>query len=169
MRRAVVALAAVAAVVAFLFSVCGDGRPGGGSIDAGSPSAFDSALRSLRGKPVVVNYWATWCEPCKSEMPRIVAAAKKYSGRVHFLGVDVEDDTKTAASFARRYGMTFRSLSDPDGKIRRDQDILGLPVTVFYAADGELKFLHNGEIFEKELETKIEEVLALAADRSSDG
>jgi hypothetical protein len=100
-------------------------------------------------------------------MPRIVDAAEKYEGRVHFLGVDVEDDGKAAASFARRYGMTFRNLSDPDGEIRRDQDLLGLPVTQFYSANGDLSFIHNGEISAKELEDKIEDVLALKGEKDS--
>lgn len=161
MRRAIVVLVALVAIAAFVFVLTRGGSRSVGDITDATPTLFDSTLRSLRGKPVVVNYWATWCGPCKEEMPRIVAAAKKYEGRVHFLGVDVEDDPKSAASFMRRYGMTFRTLSDPDGKIRKDQKLLGLPVTAFYSADGDLSFLHNGEIETGELERNIEDVLAL--------
>jgi cytochrome c biogenesis protein CcmG/thiol:disulfide interchange protein DsbE len=163
MRRAVVAAVVLFAAGTFVFALTRGSNPSIGDIDRGTPTIFDSTLQSLRGKPIVVNFWATWCEPCKSELPRIVAAARKYAGRVHFLGVDVEDDPKTAASFVRRYEMTFRSLADPDGRIRRDQDLLGLPVTQFYSAAGELNFLHNGEISAEELEEKIEDVLALGS------
>ena len=127
-----------------------------------------STLESLKGKPVVVNYWATWCGPCKEEMPRIVAAAKKYAGRVHFLGVDVQDDVKSAAGFIRRYDMPFRSLSDPDGEIRNAEKVLGLPVTQFYSADGELVFLKHGEIGAKELTEKIEGVIELGSEAGSE-
>lgn len=165
MRRAIVVLIALVAVGGLVFALFRSSPPSIGEISEGSPKLFDSTLRSLRGKPVVVNFWATWCEPCKSEMPRIVAAAEKYEGRVHFLGVDVEDDVKTAAAFARRYEMTFRSLSDPDGTIRRDQKLLGLPVTQFYSADGDLSFLQNGEITAKDLDRKIRDVLAIDGER----
>ncbi len=122
-------------------------------------------MESLRGKPVVVNFWATWCGPCKEEMPRLVAAAETYAGRVHFLGVDVQDDSASAADFIRRYDIPFRSLSDPDGKIRHAQRLVGLPETQFYSADGELVFLNRGEIQEEELIEKIEDLLA--AERGS--
>lgn len=161
MRRTAVILVALVATGAFVFALSRSSPTSTGEIDEGSPGVFSSTLRSLRGKPVVVNFWATWCEPCKREMPRIVAAAKKYEGRVHFLGVDVEDDVKAAAAFARRYEMPFRSLSDPDGTIRRDQKLLGLPVTQFYSAEGDLSFLQNGEISAKDLDRKIRDVLAI--------
>ena len=164
MRRTVVVLVGLVAVGVFVVALSRSSPPSVGEISEGSPNVFDSTLRSLRGKPVVVNFWATWCEPCKSEMPRIVAAAEKYEGRVHFLGVDVEDDVKAAAAFARRYKMTFRNLSDPDGTIRRDQKLLGLPVTQFYSAEGELSFLQNGEISAKDLDRKIGDVLAVDGD-----
>lgn len=120
---------------------------------------FRAALRERRGVPVVVNYWATWCEPCKAEMPRIVDAALRYEDRVAFLGVDVEDDAAGAVRFARRYGIPFPSLGDPNGAIRRDQRIPGLPVTQFWDAAGNLAFVHNGEIEEQRLRERIDEVL----------
>jgi cytochrome c biogenesis protein CcmG, thiol:disulfide interchange protein DsbE len=116
-------------------------------------------LRASRGKPVVVNFWATWCDPCKKEMPRLVSAHEKYEGRVAFLGIDVQDDPDAAVDFARRYRIPFRSLADRAGDIRRKEKILGLPVTQFYDEDGDLAFVHNGEIRSDELEEKIEELL----------
>jgi cytochrome c biogenesis protein CcmG, thiol:disulfide interchange protein DsbE len=154
--------------VLVLFAVgataCGGGSAGGASdnkIAAGSPSKLASTLRSMRGRPVVVNYWATWCEPCKVEMPRLVDAYKEHSDRVGFLGVNVEDDVEAAQEFVRRYAIPFRSVADPNGKIRRDEKVLGLPVTQFYASDGELAYVHQGEIKADELEEKIEDVLRL--------
>jgi thiol-disulfide isomerase/thioredoxin len=157
-------------LVCALVSACGGGSvdrtpgPSSDKLDEGTPDRFDQTLRLLRGKPVVVNFWATWCGPCKDEMPRLVDAAKTYRGRVHFLGVDVQDSAASAAAFIREYDIPFRSLSDPDGEIRRAQRLVGLPETQFYTADGELAFLNRGEIQSGELIDKIEELLA--AERS---
>ncbi len=88
-----------------------------------------------------------------------MAAYEKYKGRVAFLGIDVQDDPDAAPDFARRYRIPFRSLADRAGDIRRKEKILGLPVTQFYDDDGDLAFVHNGEIRSDELEEKIEELL----------
>lgn len=125
----------------------------------GSVEGFAATLEQMRGKPVVVNFWATWCEPCEEEMPRLVEAARRYDGRVHFLGVDVQDDPEAAARFVATYRVPFLSLTDPRRDIVLDQKILGLPVTQFYRADGELAFVHSGEISSDELEEKIETIL----------
>lgn len=161
--------AAVSVVTALLaFSACGgstdalpEESPGPGAIVDGSVERFSQTLAEMRGRPIVVNFWATWCEPCKDEMPRLVAAARTYRGRVHFLGVDVQDDPTAAARFADAYRMPFPSMTDPQRAIVRDQKILGLPVTQFYRADGELAFVHSGEIQSDELEEKIEELIRI--------
>jgi cytochrome c biogenesis protein CcmG, thiol:disulfide interchange protein DsbE len=155
---------AVAVALTIAASSCGGSEPTvdgtfAASIDPGSPSAMADALRGFRGKPAVVNFWATWCDPCKKEMPRLVTAYEKYKGRVAFLGIDVQDDPDAAPAFARRYRIPFRSLADRAGDIRRKEKILGLPVTQFYDDDGDLAFVHNGEIRSDELEEKIEELL----------
>lgn len=128
---------------------------------AADPKGFERALRTMRGSPVVVNFWATWCEPCKEEMPRFVDAAKRYGQRVRFLGVDVEDTDDAAERFIERFGIPFPSLADHGGDIRRSARILGLPTTQFYRADGELAFVHSGEISAEDLEARIQELLQI--------
>lgn len=151
--------------VAVAATACGGGTgtvsPGraSGEIVDGSPERFAEELSDMRGRPVVVNFWATWCDPCKEEMPRLVAAAGRYDGKVRFLGIDVQDDPTAARRFVAEFSVPFRSLADPKRDIVRDQKILGLPVTQFYAADGELAFVHSGEISAEELEEKIDELL----------
>jgi cytochrome c biogenesis protein CcmG/thiol:disulfide interchange protein DsbE len=132
-----------------------------GRVAQGSVSFLKSTLRDMRGKPVVVNYWATWCVPCRAEMPRIAAAASQYASSVRFLGVDVEDDTKSAEDYARQRGVHYPMLSDAHGAIRRDQRIVGLPVTQFYSADGALAFVNNGEIQTADLTKRIGDLLAV--------
>lgn len=134
-------------------------RPGG--LVRASPSVFQRVLDSFDGKPVVVNFWATWCEPCKEEMPRLVSAARRYRGRVQFLGVDVEDSARSAREFIRSYGILFPNLADPDGEIRRAEKVVGLPTTQFYRADGELAFVHAGEISSEELQRRLRELVEI--------
>jgi thiol-disulfide isomerase/thioredoxin len=126
---------------------------------ASSATKLAAAIRSMRPKPVVVNYWATWCDPCKKEMPRIVAAAARYRRWVGFIGVNVEDDRDAAQRFADRYHIPFLSYATSKAEVARSQRILGLPVTQFYRADGELAFDHQGEIKTRELNEKIEELI----------
>jgi thiol-disulfide isomerase/thioredoxin len=148
-----------------LVGACGQGRSepddSTGPVVPGTVARLTASLRALRGKPVVVNYWATWCDPCKKETPRLVDAARRFRGRVRFLGVNVEDDLAAARSFARRYHIPYRSLALSKADVQQAQDILGLPVTQFYRADGELAFVNQGEITEDDLVGKIEELVRL--------
>jgi cytochrome c biogenesis protein CcmG, thiol:disulfide interchange protein DsbE len=128
-------------------------------------ATFDEAVRAMRGKPLVVNFWATWCDPCKSEMPRLVSAAKRYAGRVRFLGVDVQDNAEAAAAFAQKLGVPYSSIPDPQRRIVTSQNILGLPVTQFYDADGDLQETHRGEIDTDELRRALNEVLRASRSR----
>jgi hypothetical protein len=94
-------------------------------------------------------------------MPRLVDAATRYKGRVAFVGVNVEDDRASARAFARRHGIPFTSYAISRAEVQRSQDILGLPVTQFYRADGELAFVHQGEISSDDLREKIDELLSV--------
>lgn len=157
--------AVLAFLVAVLVPACGSDPPpaareGTGTVLVSSPQRLEEAIRSLRPRPVVVNYWATWCEPCKEEMPRFVAAAGRYT-RVAFLGVNVEDDLESAQRFVRRYGISFASHALSRTQVQETQDILGLPVTQFYRGDGELAFVHQGEISGDDLDEKIDELLRI--------
>ncbi len=89
-------------------------------------------LRSLRG-PLVVNLWASWCVPCRTELPLYAAFAKKYAGRVDVLGIDFQETRVEAArQLARRSGVTYPLLTDPDGVMRA----IGLPKVMLVDADG---------------------------------
>lgn len=93
-------------------------------------------LSALRGKPVVLNFWGSWCIPCKTELPVLAAAAKAEGKRVHFLGVDLEDTRQGAQDMLHRYGVTYPSGFDPDDSIATEYNLLGTPTTIFIDSQG---------------------------------
>lgn len=89
------------------------------------------SLASLRGKVVVLNFWASDCIPCKQEMPRIEAASKQWAGKAVVVGVDVLDGHSAAQKFMRRYGATYPNVFDQHGATVGDYGLIGTPTTVF--------------------------------------
>ena len=156
---------------ALLAVACGNPGPPSGSdpseIDLDDPfqlptvdfDGYQALLGDLRGSPVVVNIWAAWCGPCRLEAPGLSAAAKRYDGRVQFLGVDILDGREAARTFIREFGWTYPSLFDPPGEIRDRLGYFGQPVTLFYDAQGELAFDWNGSIPEDILDEQIRMLL----------
>jgi cytochrome c biogenesis protein CcmG, thiol:disulfide interchange protein DsbE len=107
---------------------------------SGGPSAFKARLRALRGYPVVVNLWASWCEPCQSEFPVYQQVAVSYGRRVAFLGVDTQDSNGNAASFLRRFPVTYPSYTDPHGRIPGSvgADPQYMPQTLYFNRNGSM-------------------------------
>jgi thiol-disulfide isomerase/thioredoxin len=93
------------------------------------------SLRSLRG-PAVINLWASWCEPCRRELPVVQRLADTAGDRLTVLGVDTGDGREAGASFAADQGVTFPTLFDPDRKLVNAVGGINLPVTVFLDATG---------------------------------
>jgi thiol-disulfide isomerase/thioredoxin len=118
---------------------------------------FHTVLDDLRGTPVVVNLWASWCEPCEREMPMLSVAARDHAD-VQFLGVDTLDSRAGAEAFIAEYSVPFPSLFDPDGAIRTDLGSLGLPVTVFFDADGNQVAKVDGELSQSALDEHLAEI-----------
>lgn len=127
-----------------------------------SPSHFDAAVRDSGGLPTVVNVWASWCVPCRSEAPLLRDAAERYAGRVRFLGLNTKDTLDDAKDFVREFGLPYPNGFDPDGEVMEHLELLGLPATFFYHPDGELAFFHAGEIDREGLEEKVDALLASA-------
>jgi cytochrome c biogenesis protein CcmG/thiol:disulfide interchange protein DsbE len=97
------------------------------------------SLASLRGKAVVLNFWASWCAPCKQEAPRLEAAWRKHRHKgVVFLGVDYQDVRGDAQRFAARNGMTYPLVYDGRGKVLSRYDGTGVPETMFIDRRGRL-------------------------------
>jgi len=107
---------------------------------SGGPVAFKARLRVLRGYPVVVNLWASWCEPCQSEFPVYQRVAVAYGRRVAFLGIDTQDSNGNAASFLRRFPVTYPSYTDPHGRIPGSlgADSQYMPQTLYFNRAGSM-------------------------------
>ena len=99
----------------------------------------DMSLASLRGKAVVVNFWASWCRPCRDEAPLLDETYRKYRRRgLVIVGVAVRDFSEDSRRFARRYGMTYPIVKADGNRIERDYGITGVPETFFVDREGNL-------------------------------
>jgi cytochrome c biogenesis protein CcmG, thiol:disulfide interchange protein DsbE len=97
---------------------------------------FHTLLTQLKGTPVLVNIWATWCGPCKDEAPQLSTLAKDYAGKVQFVGVDILDTASAARSWVQTYGWSYPSVSDPTKAIENGLGYIGQPITIVYDASG---------------------------------
>jgi peroxiredoxin len=102
-------------------------------------------LDELRGQVVLVNFWATWCGPCREEMPRLNALYEKYRGSGFvLLGVNVDDDPATALATATRLAVGFPVLLDTDKKVSKLYALETMPSTLLIDRDGKVRFVHRG-------------------------
>ena len=111
-----------------------------------TPASYRRQLRELRGYPVVVNAWASWCGPCKLEFPLFQRAASRLGKRIAFVGLNVSDAKDEAAAYLEKAPVPYPSLVDGDFKIlgAAAKGAQGLPITIFYDAKGEQTFIHQG-------------------------
>jgi thiol-disulfide isomerase/thioredoxin len=113
---------------------------------SGGKSAFDAELAALRGRPVVVNGWASWCAPCQAEIAYFQSSSVAFGKRVAFLGVAVDDAPTASRRFLRAHWTSYPSYSDQGKQIADAVGIhLGLPTTVFYGRDGKVSYVHQGQ------------------------
>lgn len=109
------------------------------------------SLAQYRGRPVVVNFFASWCVPCRREMPGFQAAYEKVGDRVAFVGVNHQDNRPGALELLADTGVRYPSGFDPDGRVAASYGLFGMPTTLFISDQGALLERRTGEISEKEL------------------
>lgn len=123
----------------------------------GGAGAYEKRLAELRGYPVVVNAWASWCGPCREEFPVLQKLSARYGKRVAFLGINSEDSNDAAATFLREAPLSYPSYTDPDKKLAESIGVsVGFPDTAFYDKAGKLVYLKQGPYREgSELEADV--------------
>jgi peroxiredoxin len=119
-------------------------------------------LQEQRGRVVLINFWATWCGPCRQEMPHLNRLYDKYrAAGFTLLGVNIDEDGRNAAGVASKLGLRFPVLLDTDKKVSRRYDLGTMPSTVLIDRDGRVRFVHLGyrDGLEATYETQVRELL----------
>ena len=118
-------------------------------------------LSELRGQVVVINFWASWCPPCREEAPYLEATWRKYQDQgVVFIGVDYVDTEIEALAYIEEFDITYFNGPDVGTRISYDYNMQGVPETFFIAKNGEIRGVKIGPLYPPELDQRIEELLA---------
>ena len=140
---------------------------GGSSIAIGDPAPDRDLARldgsgtgdiaDYRGKWVLVNFWASWCAPCRSEAPALESFQRQHSGQgFTVLGINLDDTTDDAVDFVNRYGLTYPQLRDGDGGDRRDAyGMTGFPESFLVDPGGKLALIRRGPVDERYLDEAV--------------
>lgn len=152
--------ASLLVVVAVLAAACTDQTPASdvGPLPTTTPAEVRQRLAASE-RPVLLNVWASWCAPCRSEAPLLLAAHREHGDRVDFLGVTVRDSQPGARAFIEEFGLDgFDHLFDATGAVPADLGGRGVPITFFFAPGGQLVRMHSGVIDERTLILLIDEI-----------
>jgi cytochrome c biogenesis protein CcmG, thiol:disulfide interchange protein DsbE len=137
-----------AALFLLLLALAGcnsDDSPPSASYLPGGRDAFEKRIEKLRGTPVVVNKWASWCGPCRLEFPWLRDQAEKRKGEVAFIGVNSNDNRGDAEDFLKEEPVPFKHFEDPKLEIAAAMNaVQAFPSTAYYDSKGELAFVHQG-------------------------
>ena len=120
------------------------------------------ALASLRGKPVVVNFWATWCQPCFEEHAALVETARALGAEVQFVGIVYEDEAPNVVEYLRREGSAYPALVDPGGRTAIAYGVYGVPETFFINTAGVIVAKHVGPLTTEMLRERIQQARGVA-------
>ena len=119
-------------------------------------SAKTVTLDSAKGKPVVLNFWASWCAPCRKELPVLRSAHQQWGDRVAFIGMDNQDSRSGAVDLMKEFRITYPSGYDPRGTVARAYRLLGMPTTIFISAKGRIVARHTGELTREQLNERLQ-------------
>jgi len=153
------------AVLAFAAGAVGAGvTPSAGAPDFTLPSLNGPNLRlqEQRGRVVMINFWATWCGPCRVEMPHLARLYEKYrDSGFTVLAVNIDEDPHKAASLAKQLGMQFPVLLDTEKKVSRLYDLSTMPSSVLVDRDGRVRYVTRGyrDGYENTYDKQIRELL----------
>ena len=124
----------------------------------------DVSLSEYQGQPVVINFWSSWCPPCRQEAPILEGAWRSYRDQgVVFVGVDIQDSDDDAKAYLQAFGITYPNGADRDGRVTVDYGVIGLPVTFFVNRDGIVERRWVGAIGEARLVAWVGDLVAAVA------
>jgi cytochrome c biogenesis protein CcmG/thiol:disulfide interchange protein DsbE len=115
-------------------------------------------LAELRGRPVVINFWATWCGPCREEMPLLEAAYTRYGDGLAVLGVNYDEPQEMVQEFVDEMALSFPILLDPRARVQKLYRVRAFPTTYFLDEEGVIRFHHIGVLNEKQLAAYLEQL-----------
>ncbi len=133
--------------------------PKAGTLPFADLDQFKAMISGLRGRPVVINVWASWCPPCRAEAPLLARASRAYADRVVFIGVVSRDSPSAAGAFIRRYKMDYANVVDVGNRIAPFLGVSGLPTTVVFGSDGRLRASISGGVSDQRLAAQLAEAL----------
>ena len=110
------------------------------------------SLSQFVGKPVVINFWATWCPPCRAEIPHLIEAYEREQGQVVFLAISVDEPERIVRDFVEEQGMPFTILLDDGGKVASTYRVNSIPVTFFISREGEITARYVGQMSPSKIE-----------------
>lgn len=141
-----IAIAAVVAVIAYevLADTSGAGRDRAPRLPAEVLVPPRVTLADLRGRPAAINFWASWCRPCREESPQLERLHRTLGGRAGLVGVDYSDDAGSARSLIRELRLTYPNLRDPEGVVGERYGLVGLPTTAIIDSHGRLVQMLRG-------------------------
>jgi cytochrome c biogenesis protein CcmG, thiol:disulfide interchange protein DsbE len=128
------------------------------ALPAMDPTAFHDLIAAQKGHPVLVNIWASWCDPCIEEAPSLIAAHQKYGDQVRFIGVDAQDDRSGATKFIGQHEVPYPSVFDPSNQIAVSYGLFSPPDTLFFDKNGTLVKTVPGLISSEDLDTNLQAI-----------
>jgi len=120
------------------------------------------SLSNFKGKPIVLNFWASWCQPCKEELPLLENAWKQMQAQkkdIVFLGIDFQESSSDATSFLQQYGITYLAGLDINGSIASKYRVTSLPQTIFISRDGSITSREPQELTAQELSRNLQSIM----------
>jgi len=166
-RRSVLALAALVVLVGAVAlnvsdrdSLTDRGRAGSErELPTAEFALFEGGAASFaafEGKPLVVNFWASWCPACVNELPEFQEAHERIGEEVTFIGVAVRDPRRASEALAGEVGLTYTLADDPNGDLFRSLDLIAMPSTLFISPDGEVQEVFAGQLTGEALQERVD-------------